>query len=112
MPKEPRACCRKLEVCCVRRLMARRFRRSHFRRNSISPRSISRSKKQGSETGYKSSSSWPLRASTRRGQSIVLQPPLENAVRHGVGRLKEGGVIAIQATIANERLHLIVTNSG
>ena len=44
--------------------------------------------------------------------SMLLQPLLENAVRLGVGRLKEGGVIAIQATIADERLHLIVTNSG
>lgn len=44
--------------------------------------------------------------------SMLLQPLLENAVRHGVGRLREGGVIAIQTSIADNRLRLIVTNSG
>lgn len=44
--------------------------------------------------------------------SMLLQPLLENAVRHGVGRLREGGVIAIQAAIVDDRLRLVVTNSG
>ena len=44
--------------------------------------------------------------------SMLLQPLLENAVRHGVGRLRQGGVIAIVATVENDRLRIIVSNSG
>jgi len=44
--------------------------------------------------------------------SMLLQPLLENSVRHGVGRLREGGVIGIQTRIVDDRLRLIVTNSG
>lgn len=44
--------------------------------------------------------------------SMLLQPLLENAVRHGVGRLREGGIIAIQASVENERLRIRVRNSG
>jgi two-component system, LytTR family, sensor kinase len=44
--------------------------------------------------------------------SMLLQPLLENAVRHGVGRLRDGGLIAIQAAVESDRLFLIVHNSG
>ena len=44
--------------------------------------------------------------------SMLLQPLIENAVLHGVGRLKQGGVIAIQTTAEDDRLRIVVTNSG
>jgi two-component system, LytTR family, sensor kinase len=44
--------------------------------------------------------------------SMLLLPLLENAVRHGVGRLRQGGVIAIQTAIEHNRLLLAVRNSG
>ena len=44
--------------------------------------------------------------------SMLLQPLLENAVRHGVGRLRQGGVVAIRAAVESNRLHIMVGNSG
>jgi two-component system LytT family sensor kinase len=44
--------------------------------------------------------------------SMLLQPLLENAVRHGVGRLREGGVVALETTVDDDRLRLTVRNSG
>ena len=44
--------------------------------------------------------------------SMLLQPLLENAVQHGVGRLRHGGGIAIRAAVENNRLHILVSNSG
>jgi two-component system sensor histidine kinase AlgZ len=44
--------------------------------------------------------------------SMLLQPLLENAVRHGVGKLRQGGFIAIRAAVTNNRLHITVGNSG
>jgi len=44
--------------------------------------------------------------------SMLLQPLLENAVRHGVGRLRQGGIITIQAAVENDRLRIMVRNSG
>jgi two-component system, LytTR family, sensor kinase len=44
--------------------------------------------------------------------SMLLQPLVENAVRHGVAPLVEGGTIAIQSTARSNRLLLTVRNSG
>jgi two-component system sensor histidine kinase AlgZ len=44
--------------------------------------------------------------------SMLLQPLLENAVWHGVGKLRQGGVIAIQAAVEDDRLRILVNNSG
>jgi two-component system LytT family sensor kinase len=44
--------------------------------------------------------------------SMLLQPLLENAVQHGVGRLREGGIIEIRASGESNRLLLVVWNSG
>ena len=44
--------------------------------------------------------------------SMLLQPLIENAVLHGVGRLKQGGVIALQTAMEDDRLSIVVTNSG
>ena len=44
--------------------------------------------------------------------NMLLQPLLENAVRHGVGRLRKGGVIEIQTGLQDGRLRLQLRNSG
>jgi two-component system sensor histidine kinase AlgZ len=41
---------------------------------------------------------------------LVLQPLVENAVRHGVAELLEGGVIRIEARVVDGRLALAVEN--
>jgi two-component system sensor histidine kinase AlgZ len=43
---------------------------------------------------------------------MLLQPLVENAVRHGVACLREGGRIAIESALHEGRLRLIVSNSG
>ena len=44
--------------------------------------------------------------------SMLLQPLVENAVRHGVAPLIEGGTVAIQSLIQNNRLLMTIRNSG
>ena len=44
--------------------------------------------------------------------SMLLQPLVENAVRHGVAPAIEGGTIAIESTIQNDSLVMTVRNSG
>ena len=41
---------------------------------------------------------------------LILQPLVENAVRHGVATLLEGGVIQIDAVITGPRLFVVVSN--
>jgi two-component system, LytTR family, sensor kinase len=43
---------------------------------------------------------------------MLLQPLLENAVLHGVGRLRQGGIITIQTATEDNRLRIVVANSG
>jgi len=43
---------------------------------------------------------------------MLLQPLVENAVRHGVACLAEGGKIAIQSGLRDGRLRISVRNSG
>jgi LytS/YehU family sensor histidine kinase len=43
---------------------------------------------------------------------MLLQPLVENAVRHGVACLAEGGKIAIESVLHQERLRIVVRNSG
>jgi signal transduction histidine kinase len=43
---------------------------------------------------------------------MALQPIVENAVRHGIGRRIEGGTIRIEATRAADRLIVIVKDDG
>jgi two-component system sensor histidine kinase AlgZ len=43
---------------------------------------------------------------------MLLQPLIENAVRHGVASLTEGGKIGIESGLHEGRLRLIVRNSG
>lgn len=43
---------------------------------------------------------------------MLLQPLVENAVRHGVANIAEGGKIAIESGLHEGRLRIIVSNSG
>jgi two-component system LytT family sensor kinase len=44
--------------------------------------------------------------------SMLLQPLVENAVRHGIARLIEGGRIAIAADLHAGQLRIVIRNSG
>jgi len=44
--------------------------------------------------------------------SLLLQPLVENAVRHGIAPLVEGGRIELQSEVRNSHLRLSVINSG
>jgi LytS/YehU family sensor histidine kinase len=44
--------------------------------------------------------------------SMILQPLVENAVRHGVAPVIEGGTIAIKSMIHNDCLAITIRNSG
>jgi two-component system sensor histidine kinase AlgZ len=43
---------------------------------------------------------------------MLLQPLVENAVRHGVAPLVEGGVIRIESRLNADHLHIAISNSG
>ena len=44
--------------------------------------------------------------------ALLLQPLVENAIRHGIGRRAEGGTLKIEAYLAEERVHLNVSDNG
>jgi two-component system, LytTR family, sensor kinase len=44
--------------------------------------------------------------------SMLLQPLVENAVRHGIAPRLEGGVIRIQSDVQRDRLRILVRNTG
>jgi len=44
--------------------------------------------------------------------SLLLQPLVENAVRHGIAPLVEGGTIEVQTEVRNSRVRISVMNSG
>lgn len=43
---------------------------------------------------------------------FLLQPMIENAIRHGISQSEEGGVIQVKAHRREQRLHLAIKNSG
>jgi Putative regulator of cell autolysis len=43
---------------------------------------------------------------------LLLQPLVENAIRHGIAPRREGGRLEIQVTHAGERLHINLRNDG
>ncbi|HEY9229360.1 MAG TPA: histidine kinase, partial [Gemmatimonadaceae bacterium] len=49
---------------------------------------------------------------TARVPSLLLQPIVENAVRHAIAPRAKGGRIAVSARRAGERLHLVVEDDG
>jgi LytS/YehU family sensor histidine kinase len=44
--------------------------------------------------------------------TLVLQPLVENALRHGIDRRPEGGRVSIAARRSGDRLQLVVSNDG
>jgi two-component sensor histidine kinase len=44
--------------------------------------------------------------------SLLLQPLLENAIRHGLAPVREGGCVSVQAHREGERLHLQIEDDG
>ncbi|MCC7400944.1 MAG: histidine kinase [Chitinophagaceae bacterium] len=44
--------------------------------------------------------------------SLLLQPLVENAVRHGVGTLKDKGVIEILVSSANNAINVLISDNG
>jgi len=47
-----------------------------------------------------------------RVPSLILQPIVENAIRHGIGRNPRGGKLTIRASQLDESLRLMVEDSG
>ncbi len=46
----------------------------------------------------------------RRVPPLLLQPLLENALKHGIAHLLEGGSVAVEGKLANGRLRLLISN--
>jgi two-component system LytT family sensor kinase len=44
--------------------------------------------------------------------ALVLQPLVENAIKHGIAKRAEGGAIRVAASRSNDRLSLSVYNDG
>jgi LytS/YehU family sensor histidine kinase len=44
--------------------------------------------------------------------NLILQPLVENAIKHGIAKLAEGGAIRVAGARANGRLNLSVYNDG
>jgi LytS/YehU family sensor histidine kinase len=47
-----------------------------------------------------------------RVPSLILQPLMENAIRHGLGDRPEGGRLRVSAAINGEALHLRIADDG
>ena len=43
---------------------------------------------------------------------LVIQPLVENAIKHGLGHRREGGRLAIRAGLEGDRLRISVSDSG
>jgi two-component system, sensor histidine kinase YesM len=43
---------------------------------------------------------------------MTLQPLVENAYIHGISKLEEGGVIELRVTSDNDKLYIVIANSG
>ena len=44
--------------------------------------------------------------------TLILQPLIENAVRHGISRKSGGGTVTVQATTKGEEVRLVVADTG
>jgi two-component system LytT family sensor kinase len=44
--------------------------------------------------------------------SLMMQPLVENAIRHGISKRREGGTVTVSAHRENERLHISVEDDG
>ena len=54
----------------------------------------------------------PKELCSARVPSFILQPMVENAIKHGIAKRKQGGLIRITASHCNGRLTLNVCNDG
>jgi two-component system sensor histidine kinase AlgZ len=43
---------------------------------------------------------------------MLLQPLVENAIRHGIAPRMEGGTVAVRSRIRDKRLQILIANSG
>lgn len=43
---------------------------------------------------------------------LIVQPIVENSVNHGIALKPEGGLVSVEATITDKRVHIRVTDSG
>jgi two-component sensor histidine kinase len=57
---------------------------------------------------------WDIPSEAQRAllPPLIIQPLVENAIKHGIGHRREGGRIAIAANVAADRLRLSVSDSG
>jgi signal transduction histidine kinase len=44
--------------------------------------------------------------------ALTIQPLVENAVQHGLGKLKAGGALTLSASVRNGQLHIVVADTG
>jgi two-component system LytT family sensor kinase len=44
--------------------------------------------------------------------NLILQPLVENAVKHGIAKRREGGAVHVAASAAGETLNLSIANDG
>jgi two-component system LytT family sensor kinase len=51
-------------------------------------------------------------AADRLVPSMMLQPLVENSIRHGLSRKLEGGVLRVASRLSHGRLHLLVEDDG
>jgi two-component system LytT family sensor kinase len=54
----------------------------------------------------------PGRLQSASVPSLILQPLVENAVKHGIAKRKEGGIVRISAATSGPNLLIIVSNDG
>ncbi|HEY0427413.1 MAG TPA: histidine kinase [Pyrinomonadaceae bacterium] len=47
-----------------------------------------------------------------RVPNLILQPLVENAIRHGIGRSSKKGIVELSAEVEDETLHLSVRDNG
>jgi two-component system, LytTR family, sensor kinase len=52
------------------------------------------------------------RALDRQVPSMILQPIVENSIKHGLSSKVEGGVISLRVWLDGERLHIVVEDDG
>ncbi len=55
-----------------------------------------------------------IQPETRRARVpyLLLQPMVENAIRHGIGRKAEGGTVEISSEKENDLLHIMIQDDG
>ncbi len=44
--------------------------------------------------------------------SLLLQPLVENSIKYAISKSEAGGLIALEARVVNERLHLVLSDDG